>query len=150
MATGTPCSTPSSRTMACTSRVSPGRSRATRTRRCSSTTCAADRGRPHRPHVSKVTAPASSGALALPAPAHHVLLGGVEGTEPGRVVGTYRLVNMLGRGGMGVVYRARDLRLDRTVALKLLSDRLAHDQRYRERFLRERRAAASIEHPNVL
>jgi protein kinase-like protein len=51
---------------------------------------------------------------------------------------------------MGVVYRARDLRLGRMVALKLLSGETAQDERFRERFLRESRAAASIDHPNVL
>jgi hypothetical protein len=72
------------------------------------------------------------------------------GTEPGRIVGSYQLEGILGRGGMGVVYRARDLRLGRPVALKLLADHAAGDPRFRDRFLRERRAATTIDHPNVL
>ena len=51
---------------------------------------------------------------------------------------------------MGVVYRARDLRLDRPVALKLLAAELADDERFRERFLRESRLAAAIDHPNIV
>jgi hypothetical protein len=70
--------------------------------------------------------------------------------EEGAVIGTYRVEGVLGRGGMGVVYRARDRRLDRLVALKLLSGETAQDPRFRERFLRESRAAAGIDHPNVL
>ena len=62
----------------------------------------------------------------------------------------YRLVSLLGRGGMGVVYRARDLALDRDVALKLLAPHLAEDVSFRERFLTESRVAASLEHPNVV
>ena len=57
---------------------------------------------------------------------------------------------MLGRGGMGVVYRAHDLALDRNVALKILSPDLAEDERFRERFLTESRLAASIDHPNII
>ena len=57
---------------------------------------------------------------------------------------------LLGRGGMGVVYRAYDLALDRDVALKLLAPHLADDVSFRERFLRESRLAASLEHPNVV
>jgi serine/threonine-protein kinase len=71
-------------------------------------------------------------------------------SEPGRIVGSYQLEGVLGRGGMGVVYRARDLRLGRPVALKLLADHAADDPRFRDRFLRERRAATTIDHPNVL
>ena len=62
----------------------------------------------------------------------------------------YRLEALIGRGGMGVVYRARDLALDRDVALKLLAPHLAEDVSFRERFLTESRVAASLEHPNVV
>jgi DNA-binding beta-propeller fold protein YncE len=62
----------------------------------------------------------------------------------------YRLEELVGRGGMGVVYRARDLALDRDVALKLLAPGLADDVSFRERFLKESRVAASLEHPNVV
>ena len=62
----------------------------------------------------------------------------------------YRLDELIGRGGMGVVYRAHDLALDRDVALKLLAPHLAEDVSFRERFLTESRVAASLEHPNVV
>jgi YVTN family beta-propeller protein len=62
----------------------------------------------------------------------------------------YRLETQIGRGGMGVVYRAHDLALDRNVALKVLSPELAEDERFRERFLTESRLAASIDHPNII
>jgi streptogramin lyase len=62
----------------------------------------------------------------------------------------YRLEALVGRGGMGVVYRAHDLALDRDVALKLLAPQLANDVSFRERFLTESRVAASLEHPNVV
>jgi serine/threonine-protein kinase len=62
----------------------------------------------------------------------------------------YRIERLLGRGGMSVVYLAEDTRLRRRVALKLLAPELAEDTRFRERFLRESRLAASIDHPNVI
>jgi Protein kinase domain/Bacterial extracellular solute-binding proteins, family 5 Middle len=62
----------------------------------------------------------------------------------------YRIESLVGRGGMGVVYRARDLALDRNVALKLLAPELAGDVGFRERFLRESRLAASLDHPGVI
>src|SRR5262249_13991947 len=62
----------------------------------------------------------------------------------------YRLEELLGRGGMGVVYRAYDPRLKRHVALKLIAPELAEDERFRERFLAETELAASLEHPNVV
>ena len=62
----------------------------------------------------------------------------------------YRLEALLGRGGMSVVYRAYDLALDRKVALKLLAPELAGDERFRSRFLKESRMAASLDHPNVI
>ncbi|MBA2381446.1 MAG: protein kinase, partial [Chloroflexi bacterium] len=71
-----------------------------------------------------------------------------------RLVGTdlarYHIEAVLGRGGMGVVYRAIDARLGRTVALKVLSGERAADPEFRERFIRESRLLASIEHPNIV
>ena len=62
----------------------------------------------------------------------------------------YAIERELGRGGMGAVYLARDLRLDRLVALKVLPSELAGDSALRERFLRETRTAASFSHPNIV
>lgn len=62
----------------------------------------------------------------------------------------YELRRELGRGGMGIVYLARDVRLDRLVAIKTLPPHLAADQVVRERFLREARTAASLSHPNIV
>ena len=68
----------------------------------------------------------------------------------GTQIAGYRLEEEIGRGGMGVVYRAHDLALERSVALKLLAPRLAEDPDFRERFLVESRLAASLDHPNVV
>lgn len=62
----------------------------------------------------------------------------------------YRIEEVIGRGGMGVVYRAYDLRLKRLVALKLVAPSLARDERFRERFARESQLVMSLEHPNVV
>jgi len=62
----------------------------------------------------------------------------------------YRIEALLGRGGMSVVYRAEDLALERKVALKVLAPELAENERFRERFLRESRVAASIDHSNII
>ena len=62
----------------------------------------------------------------------------------------YRLVSLLGHGGMSIVYRAEHIALERTVALKLLSPRLSDDEDFRERFQRESKVAASLEHPNII
>src|SRR4051812_18173709 len=64
--------------------------------------------------------------------------------------GEYRIEHRLGRGGMGVVYLAESLRLERKVALKVLRPELGDDERYQARFLRESRVAASLDHPNVV
>ena len=68
----------------------------------------------------------------------------------GEMFAGYRIEDVVGRGGMGVVYRATDLALDRVVALKVVAPELAGDARFRERFLRESRLAAAIEHPHIL
>ena len=68
----------------------------------------------------------------------------------GMIFAGYRVESLVGRGGMGVVYRATDLSLERPVALKLIAPELAEDERFRERFLREPRLAASLDHPNVI
>src|SRR5262245_12177024 len=62
----------------------------------------------------------------------------------------YRIESLVARGGMGVVYRASDLSLERPVALKLIAPELAADARFRRRFLRESRLAASLDHPSVV
>jgi serine/threonine protein kinase len=62
----------------------------------------------------------------------------------------YRVVSRIGRGGMGVVYRAIDLALERQVALKVLAEELAEDPAFRARFERESKLAASLDHPNVI
>jgi len=68
----------------------------------------------------------------------------------GRRLGKFRLAAKLGQGGMGSVYCAVDTTLDRPVALKLLPGHLAADAGFRERFLREARKAAAIDHPNIV
>src|ERR687892_2223563 len=70
--------------------------------------------------------------------------------SPGTSFAGYRVDSLVGRGGMGVVYRATDLSLGRPVALKLIAPELAEDESFRARFLREPRLAASLDHPNVI
>ncbi|MFE2410404.1 serine/threonine-protein kinase [Kitasatospora sp. NPDC059408] len=68
----------------------------------------------------------------------------------GREVAGYRLEGEVGRGGMAVVYRAKDLRLGRTVAVKLLAPELARNEVFRQRFMHESEAAAAIDHPHIV
>ncbi|MFF4604993.1 serine/threonine-protein kinase [Streptomyces sp. NPDC001339] len=83
------------------------------------------------PHRERSTAPDSSGLR-------------------GRRIAGYRLDDEIGRGGMAVVYRAEDLRLGRTVAVKLLAPELARDDTFRRRFAHESRVAAAIDHPHIV
>ena len=65
-------------------------------------------------------------------------------------IGPYRILRLIGRGGMGAVYEARHTKLDRVVALKILPSPLTVDREYRERFAREARVIARLDHPNVV
>src|SRR3954471_17080427 len=66
------------------------------------------------------------------------------------LLGRFSLERELGRGGMGVVYLARDIRLDRTVAIKAMHTAVAEQPMARERFLREARTAARLAHPHII
>jgi serine/threonine protein kinase/DNA-binding beta-propeller fold protein YncE len=72
------------------------------------------------------------------------------GFPAGARVAGYRLDAQIGRGGMAVVYRAYDLQLDRQVALKILDPALAQDSEFQQRFIRESKAAAAVDHPHII
>src|SRR5712692_3663408 len=69
--------------------------------------------------------------------------------SPATRLGPYEIVSSIGAGGMGEVYRARDTRLDRTVAIKVLPEHLSSNSQSRERFEREAKAISSLSHPNI-
>src|ERR1043166_4105383 len=70
--------------------------------------------------------------------------------KTGVAVAGYRIEAVLGHGSMGTVYSALDVALERRVALKVLTSELSRDDRFRERFLRESKVAASLEHPHIV
>ena len=82
------------------------------------------------------------GRAAMPSTARDI--------SPGTEIGGYRIEGVIGRGGMGVVYRATQVALDRVVALKVIAPEYAHEDGFRERFKRESKLAASIRHRNVI
>src|SRR5438034_7138491 len=68
---------------------------------------------------------------------------------PGTRLGVYEILVLLGSGGMGEVYKARDTRLDRIVAIKVLPTSLASDPQFRDRFDREARTISQLDHPHI-
>ena len=69
--------------------------------------------------------------------------------ETGAELGPYEILSLIGAGGMGEVYKARDSRLDRIIAIKILPDAFAQDKERLSRFEREARLLASLNHPNI-
>src|SRR4051812_33139639 len=84
--------------------------------------------------------------ILTPMQAHRV----ARGETRGLVLGPYRLLEEIGRGGMGRVYKALHAVMGRVVALKLMSPEMAEDARARERFLREVRSVTRLSHPNIV
>jgi DNA-binding NarL/FixJ family response regulator len=100
--------------------------------------------------VAAIRAVAGGGTYVTPGLGGRLAAGATAELEVGSEFAGHRIEAVAGRGGMGVVYRATDLTLDRRVALKLIAPGLAGDDEFRARFERECRVAASLEHPHVV
>ena len=100
--------------------------------------------------VDAVRAVAGGGTYLDPSLGGRLAAAGRVELEAGAVFAGHRIDGIVGRGGMGVVYRATDLTLDRQVALKLIAPGVAGDDEFRARFERECRVAASLDHPHVV
>jgi eukaryotic-like serine/threonine-protein kinase len=108
--------------------------------------CGADRALAGRVEELLAAHDRANGFLETPAPAIEVLS---TPNMEGKRIGPYHLTARIGAGGMGEVYKARDTRLDRTVAVKVLPTHVAHDSQARERFEREARSVAALNHPHI-
>jgi len=102
---------------------------------------------------AKVEAMLAQDGSALDGPAwrgNDWLLNTATVASPGKELGPYRIERQIGAGGMGHVYQALDMRLHRTVAIKVLSPQLAAEGEFKRRFLHEARAASALNHPNIV
>ncbi|MDQ3256304.1 MAG: serine/threonine-protein kinase, partial [Acidobacteriota bacterium] len=97
----------------------------------------------HEQAGSFIETPASDVATEL-------LAGGQTGLRAGQKIGHYTITSLLGAGGMGEVYLAKDIKLARQVAVKILNEKFSRDESNLQRFIREAKAASALNHPNIL
>jgi CheY-like chemotaxis protein len=111
---------------------------------CAATITRSGRGTPPVEHDSIAAEATRIGMRVVPR------LGVSPGVAPGSLIGRYRLEREIGRGGMGVVFRAEHVHLRRIVALKILAPHLCAEAMFRERFIRESQTAAALRHPHIV
>ena len=100
--------------------------------------------------AAEVTAGSNSPTIAIGADSTKVPRRGAASLQPGTEIGPYEIDHLIGRGGMGEVYRGRDLRLGRNVAIKVLTQDWSDQPDHLDRFDREARAIAHLSHPNIV